>query len=134
MKFGEVTAPVRGRKCRVSDEVANKIYNFWKENSHIRVDRRNNRNVAKVYPEKINKLIHNIPDENVKLFQTERGREKLKGHRHIYTKTSRMLYKMFTLTSGEDISCSTSILKPALHISRSFKQNLKKSTGIIFIY
>ena len=60
----------------MSDEVANKIYNFWKENSHISVDRRNNRDVAKVYPEKINKLISNIPDENVKLFQTERRETK----------------------------------------------------------
>ena len=113
MKYANVKAPIRGRKTKISDAVALNI--FWKENSIISVDRRNDRNVVKTVREKINSHLRKYikDDERVKIVVDEKGKERVHGDRHIYTKTVCKLHKDFTLKYGDHVSVSTFFnLKP----------------------
>ena len=99
LKYANSIAPIGGCKQSRSRELVKKIYEFWKVNAIISIDRRNERNMVKRDPYKIHKLCRDIPDENIKSFVTDKARKKLKGHRHIYN--------VFLLESGETVSEST---------------------------
>ena len=88
MKYANVKAPIRGRKTKISDAVALNIYNFWKENSIISINSRNDRHVVKTVREKINSHLRKYikDDERVKIVVDEKGKERVHGDRHIYTK------------------------------------------------
>ena len=127
------------------------MYTFWKENSIISVDRRNDRHYVKVSPHKLHRLTRDIDDYNVKKFTTEKGKEKLKGHKHIYTKSVKGLHEEFTLKTGDSISLSSFyllkpfyVLAPSIHemesctcincvnphyLYKSYKKVTKKLTG-----
>ena len=107
LKYADINAPFRGRKTKITKDIAVRIHNFWKENSIITVDRRNDRHDIKISPHKIHKLVRDIEDSNIEQFRNEKGKEKLKGHRHIYTKSLKALYEQFTLETGEEISMSS---------------------------
>ena len=103
MIYANTSTPVIGRPVRITQSVAQNIYNFWKENSIISVDRRNNRNVVKIKQEKINQHVRHIEDSRVKVVMTN-GREKLHGDRYIYTKSVRELYREYVLKFGDEVS------------------------------
>ena len=69
-------------------------YDFWKEKSDISNDRRNARHMIKIKPNKRDKAIADLSDENVKPCESKGG-DKLKAQKHVYNFTVRELYKEF---------------------------------------
>ena len=95
----------------LSPELCFKVYENWKKNSIISVDRRNNRYAVRISKKKINNLCQDLPDEDVKSVATKRGL-KLEEHRHIYIKPIRALHSHFIAENDYISLVSFLALKP----------------------
>ena len=93
---------VQGRRDhKVSEEVVQKVVDFWKSKSTLSVDRRNNRHHVRINPKKCHSIYNRIVtqglDDQVTLLtdEGEKHSGKYQAHRHIYTKSVRKLHKAF---------------------------------------
>ena len=92
-------------------ELRVKVYNYWKPNSIISVDRRNGRHQVRISKEKMRYLCQDIPDDDISSVPTKQG-IKFEGHCHIYTKPVRNLHACFISENSYISYVSFLALKP----------------------
>ena len=90
--YGEVDQKKIGRPSILTADVKLKVVDFWKGNPVISVDRRNNRHAVKITKKKLNPLLIDVPDNNVEVVDTTRGKQ-LQSQR--YTKPFKRMYKEY---------------------------------------
>ena len=107
LEYADKEISQRGRKSHKLDaQIALKVYQFWKNNSIISIDCRNDRNVVRISKAKVNSLCRDIEDSNVSPVQTKFG-EKLQAHRYIYMKSICKMYTSFIKSNNKYVSMST---------------------------
>ena len=90
---------------KLNDQIVLKAYKFWKDNSTVSVERRNEREMIKISKNKICPLCKSIVDPNVSVIETKFG-QKFQSHRYIYKKILRTMHSNFIKTNPS-ISIST---------------------------
>ena len=89
----------------ISFDLRVKVYEYWKNNSIISVDRRNDLYKIRTSKKKISNLAKDIIDDDVNSVVTKRG-VKLEARRYIYTKPVRTLHSAF-IDGNDYISLGT---------------------------
>ena len=81
------TKSILGRPCSITVETKLKVQDYWKANSVISVDRRNQRNNIRVAKKSVSKIACDVLDKDgrVTLVETKCG-WKFQSDKYIYTK------------------------------------------------
>ena len=93
------------------------VYNFWKANSQVSVNRSNNRHLAKISKENMTLNTKDIQDDSIEQVETKRG-TKLRAHRKITMKSFKLLHESYQGLYQSKISYRSFINLKPFYVSR----------------